>query len=88
MADGNVPKGLAGLVHVATSVAVDIVEQCPEELHPQLFPAVSGLPQAAVQVRCIQLAARNKAVRRRALATHDAQHGGMSISIHRVFCYT
>ena len=49
------PNVLAGLVHVATSVAVDVVEQCPEELHPQLFPAVSGLPQAAVQVCCTSL---------------------------------
>ncbi len=39
----------AGLVASATSAAVDIVEQCPEDLHPQLFPAIAALPQAAVQ---------------------------------------
>ena len=44
-------RKLAGLLHVATSVAVDIVEQCPEELLPQLFPAMSALPQAAERVR-------------------------------------
>ena len=39
----------------ATSAAVDIVEQCPEELHPQLFPAIAALPQAAVQASSVLL---------------------------------